>query len=246
MKPFIRELYYSFPVQLFILHFKKFQVLLLFWYILFSTVNGSFMKTYGAGSLFLAPEYLGEVNALAAAMVGVAVGIFFMSWNITTFILLSRYFRFLATASNPFLKYCINNFILPLAFLVFYMIRAIDFGLHRELLSASSIFLQIIGFISGLVLLLMASFYYFFRYDKRISGQVAPVITDPKQFKTQFKKEHTRLNENRVIKVHYYLQTPFSIKKVRDVSHYSRDFIESVFGRHHFAAVLSIFVAFIF
>lgn len=246
MKSFLRGLYYSFPVQLLILHFKKFQVLLLFWYILISTVNGTFMKTYGAGSLFLAPEYLGEVNALAAAMVGVAVGIFIMSWNITTFILLSRYFRFLATASNPFLKYCINNFLLPLFFLLFYLIRAVDFGLHRELLSTSSIFFQILGFIAGLSLLLLTSFFYFFRYDKRISVNLAPVITDPQQFKSQFKKQHTKLNETRVIKVHYYLQTPFSVKKVRDVSHYSRDFIDTVFGRHHFAAVVSIFIAFIF
>ncbi len=34
-------------------------------------------------------------------------------------------------------------------------------------------------------------------------------------------------------------------QKVRDVSHYSREFIETIFSRHHFAAVVSIFIAFI-
>ncbi len=109
MKAFLRGLYCSFPLQLFLLHFKKFQVLLFFWFILFSTVNGTFMKSFGADSLYLAPEYLGNVNALSASFVGVSIGIFIMSWNITTFILFSRHFRFLATTSNPFLKYCINN-----------------------------------------------------------------------------------------------------------------------------------------
>src|SRR5690349_23721545 len=37
----------------------------------------------------------------------------------------------------------------------------------------------------------------------------------------------------------------FRVKKVRDVSHYSREFIETIFSRHHFAAVVSIFIAFI-
>ena len=66
MKSFLRGLYHSFPVQLVLLHFKKFQVLLLFWFLLFSTVGGTFMHSYGADSLFLAPEYLGKVNEVEA------------------------------------------------------------------------------------------------------------------------------------------------------------------------------------
>src|ERR1700748_3878942 len=125
MKVFLKGLYRSFPVQLVLLHLKKFQVLLIFWYLLFSTVNGVFMKGYGADSLYLAPEYLGNVNALSAGIVGAAIGVFIMSWNITTFILFSRHFRFLATTSNPFLKYCINNAIIPLVFLFFYLVHAV-------------------------------------------------------------------------------------------------------------------------
>ena len=48
MKAWLRGFFYSFPVQLVFLHFRKYQVLLLFWFVLFSTVNGSFMKTFGA------------------------------------------------------------------------------------------------------------------------------------------------------------------------------------------------------
>ena len=75
MKSFLRGLYHSFPVQLVMLHFKKFQVLLLFWFLMFSTVGGTFMHSYGADSLFLAPEYLGNVNAVSAAIMGVAIGV---------------------------------------------------------------------------------------------------------------------------------------------------------------------------
>lgn len=246
MKPFLRGLYYSFPIQLMLLHLKKFQVLLIFWYILFSTVNGSFMKSFGADSLYLAPEYLGEVNAIAAGIVGIAIGVFIMSWNITTFILFSRHFRFLATASNPFLKYCINNCGIPIIFLVFYFSRAIWFNHTKELMSATDIIFQILGFLFGLILLISISLLYFFRYDKRIIRRLTPVISNPQLFKSQFKKGETKLNESRLIKVEWFLQSPFSLKKVRDVSHYSKEFIETIFNRHHFAAVVSIFIAFIF
>jgi hypothetical protein len=245
MKLFLRGLYYSFPIQLILLHLKKFQVLLIFWFVLFSTVNGTFMKTFGADSLYLAPEYLGKVNAMGAAFVGVAIGVFIMSWNITTFILFSRHFRFLATTSNPFLKYCINNSIVPLVFLVFYFLRAVDFQTHKELMSAGDILLMTLGFLAGLVFIVVISLVYFFRADKTIIRRLTPVISNPQLFKAQFKKTETRLNESRLIRVEWYLNALFKLKKVRDVSHYSREFIETIFNRHHFAAVLSIFIAFI-
>ena len=102
MKLLLNNIFYCFPVQLFILHFRKYQVLLVFWFMLISTINSGFMKTYGADALFFVPEYLGNVNALSSATVGIAMGVFFMSWNITTFILHTRRFKFLATASTPF------------------------------------------------------------------------------------------------------------------------------------------------
>ena len=133
MKQFVRAIFYSFPVQLLLLHFKKFQILLVFWFILFSATGGGFMKAYGVNSLYLAPEYLGNVNALSAGIVGLSSGVFVMSWNITTFILHSHRFRFLATTNKPFFKYCVNNFILPLAFLLFYGAEAYHYETKKEL-----------------------------------------------------------------------------------------------------------------
>ena len=246
MKSFINGLYHSFPIQLLLLHFKKFQVLLIFWFLLFSTVDGSLMKSYGADSLFLAPEYLGNVNAMSAAIMGMAIAVFIMSWNITTFILFSRHFRFLATTSNPFLKYCINNTIIPLVFLLFYLIRAIEFDKYKELLSAVEILLVVSGFTGGLILLIAISLIYFFRADKTISRKLSPVIIDPKLSNSQVRPDEKPFFESRLIKVEWYLNSMFEVKKPRDVSHYNRSFIETVFSRHHFAAVLSIFVAFLF
>src|ERR1041384_8252081 len=120
MKKFFSGFFYSLPVQLVLIHLRRYQVLLLFWFILFATISGHFLKPYGADSLMLAPEYLGKVSALSTAFVGFAIAGFIMSWNITTFILQTRQIKFLATTAQPFLKYCINNAVIPVVFLMQY------------------------------------------------------------------------------------------------------------------------------
>src|SRR5438270_3439942 len=132
---YLRGIFYSLPIQLLFLHFRKYQVLLAFWLILFSVVNGSFMKSFGADALFLAPEYIGNVNSIGAAIMGMSIGIFIMCWNVTTFILFSRHFTFLAATQFPFLKYCINNSAIPVGFLTFYLIKAYQFAHYKELVS---------------------------------------------------------------------------------------------------------------
>src|SRR3954464_12306664 len=94
IKSYLRGIFYSLPVQLIFLHFRKYQILLVFWFIMFSVVDSSFMKSFGADALFLAPEYLGNVNSLSAAIMGMSIGMFIMCWEITTFILFSRHVPF--------------------------------------------------------------------------------------------------------------------------------------------------------
>ena len=204
------------------------------------------MHTFGANSLYLAPEYLGTVNTIGAGIVGIAIGMFIMSWNIASFILFSRHFKFLAATTNPFLKFCINNFAIPFLFLVFYFIKAWQFDLNKELISIPDFFLLVGGFLCGLIIILVVSFIYFFRADRSIYRRMMPVINNPKEYITHLKPGEMPPSESKLIKVEWYLDKPFSVRKTRDVSHYTRDFIENIFKRHHFAAVLSVFAAFLF
>ncbi len=246
MKEYLVGIWQSLPVQLFLLHFRRYQVFLIFWYILFATVAGGFMFTFGANSLFLAPEYLGEVNTLSTAIVGFAFGIFVMSWNITTFILHSKNVKFLATTAQPFLKYCINNAVLPLGFLFFYLFKAIDYARYQELFNVTDILLLIGGFTGGIVLSIIISFIYFFGADKTIYYSMGSVINtantryDELIQKSQLPKEKTELN------VAWFLSARLGIRKPRDVRHYSDEFLDAVFKRHHFAAVIAIVIAFVF
>lgn len=247
MKQNLKAIFYSFPIQLILLHLKKFQVLLLFWLVLFGAINGSFMAAFGVDSLYLSPEYLGQVNALSAGIVGAAAGVFIMSWNVTTFILFSRHFRFLATATRPFLKYCINNAVIPFAFLIFYFIRAVDFDMHKELMAPGEIIALVAGFLLGLLLIIFISFGYFFGADMHIARNMINLDPSPLPLHRGV-RSHIVLNSggSRLIKVTTYFSGRGKVKAVRDVSHYSKDFLENIFNRHHLAAVLSIFIAFVF
>lgn len=246
MKTWLKGFIYSFPIQLVFLHLRKYQVLLLFWVILFSTISGSFMKTFGADSLYLAPEYLGNVNSLSAAIVGASIGMFIMSWNIATFVLFSKQFRFLAATSNPFLKYCINNSIIPLVFLFLYFFKAYHFDHYRELIPVTEILFLSGGFLSGLIFILAASFIYFFRADRSILRRMMPVISNPQSYITHMGTVKEIYHGMPLMKVEWYFESPLRLRKVRDVSHYTDDFIGSIFKRHHFAAIISVFVAFLF
>lgn len=241
---YLRGIFYSLPLQLLFLHFRKYQVLLIFWIVLFSTVGGAFMKSFGAEALFLAPEYMGDVNAMGAAIVGVAIGIFIMCWNVTTFILFSRHFTFLAATQYPFLKYCVNNSVIPLSFLVFYLLRAYQYAHYKELIPNVEIIFLTGGFLIGLLLVLAASFLYFFRADKTIFKKLQPLFSSAKNYISNFQPEKT--TGSALIRAEWFLDSFFRVRRCRDVSHYSLELMEKIFKRHHFAAVISVFIIYVF
>ncbi len=201
------------------------------------------MKIFGAYTLFLAPEYLGNVNAAGTAITGVATAIFIMSWNITTFILHSSRFRFLATGSKPFLKYCLNNSIIPLAFLVLYFVLALIYNTEKELITLPQFLILSAGFVGGFLLLILITFVYFFTADRRIIRTFKPGFFDFDENKLAYKREP---QNNFGLPVSFYLNTHFKFKKVRPVDHYSQSFLDDIFKRHHFSAMITVLLAFIF
>ncbi len=244
MKLFFKNLFYSLPIQLFILHFRKYQTLLIFWYVLFSVAQGSFMKSFGADALFFSPEYLGSVNMLAAFITGLSLGVFIMCWHITTFILHSKRLKFLATTSSPFLKYCINNSLLPLSFIIYYFIKLYQFNQYKELMNISTILFEIIIIAFGLFILIAFSFAYFFGAIKTIERTMAPIISNTEIFNKSFAVKDNKLDEFG-LKVWWYLSKGFKFKKVRNVNHYRQDFLDTIFKRHHWSAIIGIVIAFI-
>lgn len=194
--------------------------------------------------LFLYPEYLGKVGFISTMLVGIAIGIFIMSWNITTFILHSKHVEFLATTTQPFLKYCFNNSVLPLIFLIFYLVKAVSFTRTQELLHWPEIFMLTGGFLSGLILTLFIAFSWFFGADHTIYRYASPgarqIIEEMKN-----KVGHYRLplRPDR-LHIEWYLTPRFKRRQPRDTRHYSSEFIQRIFTQHHYSAMIAILLAF--
>lgn len=246
MKKWLIGFWFSLPVQLLFLHFKRHQILLIFWYILFATVGGRFMKSYGANYLFLAPEYFDKVSYISTAFVGFAVGIFIMSWNITTFILHTRYIKFLATTAQPFLKYCTNNAVIPILFLGYYFGSGIHHAINKELLQTEQIVFLSLGFIGGLLVSLIIAVSYFFSADKTIYYTYGKVIKSAnEQYAQQLQTYETQNISSDRFRIDWFFSAKLALRKPREVRHYSKEFLEAIFKRHHFAAAAAIFLAFV-
>jgi hypothetical protein len=245
MKKYFVGFFYSLPVQLIFLHFRRYQVLLLFWCILFATISGHFLKPYGADSLMLAPEYLGHVNALSTAFAGFAVASYIMSWNITTFILHSRHIKFLATTAQPFLKYCINNAVIPIIFLLCYLFFAIEYQRYEELSTWLEILALAGGFLGGFILSLAIAFGYFFGTDRKIYRKMATDFTTANE---KYERASRMIKNSKIekgeMRIELFLSATLGLRKPRNIKHYSHDFLNSIFKRHHFAAIKAVFLAF--
>jgi len=246
IKDYLLGVFHSLPVQLLLLHFRKYQVLIIFWILLFSVVGGGFMKSFGAEALFLSPEYLGDVNAPGTAIMGISIGVFIMCWNITTFILFSRHFTFLAATQYPFLKYCINNSTIPIAFLVFYLLKAYQYAHYRELIPNVEIIFLTLGFLAGLLLILAVSFFYFFQADKTILKKLQPAFNSARNYINQLQPHGDAPGRASLLQTEWFLESFARVRRCRDVSHYSQDLMEKIFKRHHFAAVVSLLFAYLF
>lgn len=235
---FLKQLYYFFPLQLLILHLKKHQILLLFWVILFLFISNQLGEEFGINYLFLDPEYLGEVNYLSFAILGFAFGGFFMVWNITTYILNSNRFPFLATFKRPFAVYCLNNSLLPILLTVTYCVLMYKFQVKSEFLKGQYVIIEIAGFLSGLLANVIFSAIYFQTTNKNIFSMFGNKIKELKRLENKVKIRQSELWQKKIeeavnFKVSYYLSTSLKIRPTRNVLHYESSMIKSVFEQNH-------------
>ncbi|MBO9702495.1 MAG: patatin-like phospholipase family protein [Sporocytophaga sp.] len=237
----LEDLYYSFPAQLLINHFKKNQILLLLWFILFGFVTSNIGNILGIPYLFLDPEYMNKVNYKGFLIIGVAVGIFILSFHITTYILDSYRFNFLGTVARPFTKFCLNNSIIPLAFLIVYSINIVRFQFKSGFQTNSQIFLEVASFLLGVFVTLFLLLFYFRSTNKDIFKELASNLD------RQLKKTNiNRVNVLRKLKsakknkyiVNHYLDFPCRFVKVEPYRNYDKEILLKVFDQNHLNAVI--------
>jgi hypothetical protein len=240
----LRSIYFSFPVQLLVLHLRNHLVILLLWAILTAFSTGLVGRFFGMHYLMLTPEYWGEVNFWSFYITGATFGGMVMIWHLTTYLLCSNRFPFLATLSAPFTKFYLNNSLVPLIFLGVYLGCSIWFQWHDELTSTSAIFWNIAGFLVGAFVVTSLLAGYFQLTNKDIYSLKHPIKFSPRPG-ARLATSGQRLPSVREIQlgvnawpVHTYITEKLHVRLVRSVSHYDPRLLERVFRQNHWNAVL--------
>ncbi|MDN3667944.1 patatin-like phospholipase family protein [Echinicola jeungdonensis] len=153
--------FYSFPIQLLLLHLKKNLVLVGIWVLLLLIILEEFGKVLGIPYLFLDPEYLNDVSWMGFFLMGIGFAVFTMAFHMTTYIMDGAKFKFLAILSRPFLRFCINNSIIPMIVYVVYFVSVILFQLENYDFNTWGIVKYFMGFLVGNALTFWIFFYYF-------------------------------------------------------------------------------------
>ncbi len=242
MRRFFQQLFHSFPIQLLLLHLRSNLLLLSLWVVLLMMMSGSLGRRLGLQYLFLDPEYLGEVNFLSFYIVGMALGGFFMSWNLTTYLLTAQYFPFLASLTRPFSKFSINNLLLPLAFGGFYLLLIGYFQDHYQELPLAQNAWHLLALMLG-SLTLVVGYSVYFNFTNRDISYYQRKRLPPNQFNLHITPGHRRadldylkLDRNR-LNVWTYLGENFRPRLVRSVAHYESRLLLNIFKQNHLNAL---------
>ena len=233
---------FSFPVQLFLNNIQRNHVLMLCWIILFAMITGSFGKYLGIPYLFLDPEYLNKVNFKSFFIMGTVLAGFTMAFHITCYITDGYRFSFIGALGRPFTKFMINNSIIPLVFLVVYILEIIKFQRSNEYSSAGDIANNLFGLVTGYAVMSMVFFFYFWMTNKDIFKYVVCQIDEKIKHNVKVTRASVmkKLDIARKKQVHVenYIDYDFKIKKVEDNNFYDKATILKVFDQNHFNLVV--------
>jgi hypothetical protein len=259
----VQRTLYFFPFRLVVLHLKKNYILLFFMVALTGFTTGYIGKGYGVPYLFWDPEYMGHVDFWSFLILGFSLGGFIMAYHLSSYTQNSYRFPFLATVSQPFFKYSLNNSIIPAIFIGIYIYNIIVFQYNNELFLlendiqvGSQIAWDVAGFVSGILLFMIPGLSYFLALSRNIFKVMGVTEEDLRKKKSSGKPIQVLMKKNlqwRNVgspkendyewKVVTYMINWFKIGLTRNSDHYDRSMVQKVFQQNHMiAAVFEIVV----
>ena len=131
-----------------------------------------------------------------------------MGFNTYSYIKIGPYYPFLLVVKKPFLKFCVNNSLIPIFFSILYIFKFSSFQLNEEFASTTNVLVYIASYIGGIAFFMLLSLLYFFP-KKHISD------TDPNSNEENFDKKSRFLlhkkakwfdvNQKRIEKPYIYI-----------------------------------------
>lgn len=224
-----------FPLVLLVHHLKHNLLGLFYWLFFYLLISGKIGHGFGLNYLFLSPEYRGETSFFSFFLLGFSLGGLTMAFHSYSYMRLASRFPFLATVHKPFVRFSINNSLIPLAFCLFYIIRIIDFQRNEEFQSAYIIasFVTAVGL--GFVLFVGVSLLYFFPTNKNLFE-----LKRYQELQKSKNQRWIRFGVGRRVKVkssgkstlYWYVGKGFKVIQCRSTRHYAQNLLQSVFDQN--------------
>ncbi len=218
------------PLVLVFHQIKHNAIALLYWFFLFSVVTDNAGSTFGLSYLLLSPEFSGGTSWLSFAFIGFALGGFMMAFHSYSYYKIAPRFPFLTVLSKPFVRFCMNNSVIPFVFTLTYMYKLIVFQYNEELASTTQISLYILGFLAGLFGFLLLAFVYFFPLNKNVKDILRK--QNPAHLeKIQRMKRFRAFSKGKKYEYIYFSKF-FILKRSRPINHYTEEMLQSVFQQN--------------
>ena len=225
------QVWFSFPIQLLLLHIKRNHFLLFFWFLLFGIINQWFFTKYGIHTLFISPEYLGKTDFFAFGILGFAYGGFVMGFHLYTYVSHGFRFRFLLSVSRPFFKFSINNFIIPVGFFINFMVLAFHDQVEVHNGFSRDVVFNLLSFAIGGVLFAGMTYLYFLSTNKDalsfLNAKHAHISNREEKIESTLKRSV------KIWRVDTYINFPLRISHARDVTYYKDDIILQVMRQNY-------------
>lgn len=239
---FLVGLGYFMPLQLLVSQVRDHKIILLFWGFLFGVLGGVVLKPFGANFLLLEPVYFDELSATAMFIQGLAVGIFSLAYQMTMYILDGYKFFFLALQKRPFIKFALNNSLLPTAFWIAYIVAFIRLENFENGMPPSRIATLLGAFVGGGALISVLSALYFGTTNKDIFKIIGKrVVRELKNQRLILRRARNALGITQ--RVDYYLTETFGLRKVpAEVQGDFRSIVRVMNQNHANAVVAQLFM----
>lgn len=233
-----------FPLVLLFRHLQSNLVGLLYWVFFFAIVTDSLGRSFGIPLLFLSPEYQGEVSFGSFFLMGFSFGGLTMAFNSYSYVRLGTYFPFLATVHKPFLKFCLNNAIIPIVFNTVYITRMVKFQWEEEFATSGEILGYVLIYLLGYLLFVGISLAYFFPANKNffdLIGRNSNTTAGDAP-----KRNWGRLGYGKTVRYdqsgkhprYWYIGKGFRIQQCRSTRHYSPALLQRVFSQNRISTTI--------
>ena len=164
-----------------------------------------------------------------------------MAFHSYSYMRLASRFPFLAMVNKPFVRFCINNSIIPLTFIVFFITRMVRFQLMEEFEPWVNVVVFVLGFLVGFFLFVGIALLYFFPINKNLF-ELKRFDEDRSVRKTRWlrfgKRNRIKVKSTNRQRLYWYIGRGLRVQQCRSTKHYANSLLQSVFDQNRISTTV--------